>query len=331
MIAFERRASTVLFNLLRTRRDDRPYLLPANACPILAITLLKAGVPFELVDISERTLLIDPDVILDRARRNERRYAGMIFVRSYGLLTDADEFFREFKQAAPGAIVIDDRCLCPPEFQLRNEHEADAVLYSTGHAKFVDLGWGGYGILPEDSDYDSARESFEPEDLRQLTLDYKRALESGVKFVYSTSKWLDEREPPISWSRYAEFTDARRAEMLDHKRHLNEIYRTGIPAELQYPEAYQQWRFNLRIANPPQVLAAIFAAGLFASQHYVPLTRAFGDGAAANAEATWRHVINLFNDQYLSAEQASHVAEIVKDVAIPLATVQDPFHEVRYA
>ena len=27
------------------------------------------------------------------------------------------------------------------------------ILYSTGYAKFVELGWGGYGMLGDDVDY----------------------------------------------------------------------------------------------------------------------------------------------------------------------------------
>ena len=52
MIAFEARASTVLYNLLRSRRDRRPFLLPANVCPIVPLTFRRAGHAFRLVDIA---------------------------------------------------------------------------------------------------------------------------------------------------------------------------------------------------------------------------------------------------------------------------------------
>lgn len=331
MIVYERRASTVLFNVLRARRVDRPYLLPANACSILPITLLKARVPFELVDISSASLEIDPDAVLDRVSKTSGGCAGLIFVRPYGLLTDAEPFFREFKRRAPGAIVVDDRCLCSPSFATRTAGVADVVLYSTGHAKAVDIGWGGFGVLAERCEYVSDRAPFDPLDLERLTRDYRDALASGVKFEYIASRWLDMRKPPVGWLQYRERVERRRARAHTHRRSLNSIYRAGIPAELQYPDAYQQWRFNIRVANAPDVLAAIFAGGLFASRHYIPLTRAFGGGEAPNAEAVYDHVVNLFNDLHFGAEQASRAADIVRTVAIPVTPMPGASRNLRYA
>lgn len=318
MIAFERRASTVLFNLLRARRDDRPYLVPANACPILAITLLKAGARFHLVDISGTTLAIDPDIVLDRVHRAKDGYAGMIFVRPYGMFADVEDFFREFKRRTAGAIVIDDRCLCMPEFAQFDRTSADAVLYSTGYAKCVDVGWGGYGLVADGVQYRSGVEPFDPEALEQLTSDYKQAVASADKFVYEASQWLDVRVPPVPWTQYVASVKLQRQQALGHKQHLNAIYGARIPAHLCYPDEYQQWRFNLRVGNSAEVLNAVFDAGLFASQHYVPLTRSFGEGRSRNAEEIHRCIINLFNDRHFSEEQAIRVSEIVTKAAIPV-------------
>jgi len=50
------RASAILYHVLASREQKKPWLLPANICPIVPITFLKARVPFELVDISAETL-----------------------------------------------------------------------------------------------------------------------------------------------------------------------------------------------------------------------------------------------------------------------------------
>src|SRR5690349_10239983 len=47
VIAFEARACSVLYNLLRSSGDHRPFLLPANVCPVVPLTFRKAGRPFE--------------------------------------------------------------------------------------------------------------------------------------------------------------------------------------------------------------------------------------------------------------------------------------------
>ena len=53
------RASTILYDLLVSMRDRRTFLLPANICSIVPLTFLKAGTPFEFVDISPETLHMD--------------------------------------------------------------------------------------------------------------------------------------------------------------------------------------------------------------------------------------------------------------------------------
>ena len=321
MIVYERRASTVLSNVLRGQPVNGPFLVPANACPILAIALLAARVPLELVDISSTSLEIDPDAALARANKANGSCGGLIFVRPYGRLTDAEPFFREFRRHAPDAIIVDDRCLCSPSFVRERANVADLVLYSTGRAKAVDIGWGGYGLLTERCIYvpDHAA-PFDLHDLQRLTDDYKQALAAGTKFEYADMNWLDARKPHIAWNQYRQCVVRQRTRVQAHRRALNAIYRAGIPLELQYPESYQQWRFNIRVANAANVLAALFGAGLFASRHYIPLTRAFGMGEAPNAEGVYGHVINLFNDFYFSVEQAHRAADIVSRVGVPLET-----------
>jgi hypothetical protein len=290
---------------------------------------MAAGVPFELIDISPGSLVIDSSAVLDRVRKAAGRYGGLIVVRPYGMLTSEEALFREFKALAPAAIVVDDRCLCSPSFEVDPGGAADIVLYSTGHAKAVDIGWGGYGVLAEGCEYSSDCAPFDPADLASLTKAYKDALASGTRFEYAAGKWLDARTPPMEWSQYREEVERGRTLTRKHRLLLNDIYRERIPAELQYPDAYQQWRFNVHVANASDVLAALFAGGLFASRHYKPLTSSFGGGDAPIAEGVYRHVVNLFNDRYFSVDQANRAADIVRQVAIPLDTAPPPWANVR--
>ena len=61
MIVFETRASAILYNLLLSLEDPRPFLLPANVCPIVPLTFRKAGRPFCFVDIGGPDLSLDPE------------------------------------------------------------------------------------------------------------------------------------------------------------------------------------------------------------------------------------------------------------------------------
>jgi hypothetical protein len=91
------RASTILFNLLASRGDKAPWLLPANLCPIVPITFLKAGVPFELVDVSPGTLSMSLE-LADAALRSGR-YGGIVYSHTYGDESTPDEFFAHVKRA----------------------------------------------------------------------------------------------------------------------------------------------------------------------------------------------------------------------------------------
>lgn len=141
MTVFAPRACAILHDLLQG--DDRPFLIPANICAVVPETFEKAGRAFELVDIQEDTLEIDPEACLDRLPAG-----GLLFVRPYGRDRDVDPFFRALKEAQPDLLLIDDKCLCRPDCEgLGISQWADATLFSTGYAKHVDLGYGGFAHM----------------------------------------------------------------------------------------------------------------------------------------------------------------------------------------
>lgn len=138
------RAAAILEHLLRTRQDPRPYLIPANVCSVVTETFEAAGQPYELVDIAAGDLALDRDLV--RQRLEKGSCGGIVFVRTYGFLGEVD--FRVLKRQQPDLLVIDDRCLCRPDWEGRDlTPGADVTLYSTGYAKYVDLGSGGFAHL----------------------------------------------------------------------------------------------------------------------------------------------------------------------------------------
>ncbi len=328
MIGFARRASTVLFNLLSSRRDDRPYLLPANACPILLLTLLKAGARFELIDVAADSLCMDANEVMKRVRGDRRGYAGLVFVRTYGALIDAAQLFADVKRVVPEALIIDDRCLCRPEFPDAVPDGADAVLYSTGYAKHVDLGWGGYGIFADHVEYRDHPGAFDADALDRLTTQYKASIAAGGRFRYQDGDWLDRRPPVVGWEEYQVSVREELAKVAATKRAINTIYQSGISPRLQLADPFQSWRFNLLIANASEVLESIFSAGLFASRHYASLAGIFSEGDAPYARMLHTHVVNLFNDRYFDETRARQMVEIIRQVAKPVASSGNPIAEL---
>ncbi|MDO9300117.1 MAG: hypothetical protein Q7T89_01990 [Anaerolineales bacterium] len=301
------RASAILYNLLVGRADLRPWLLPANICPIVPITFLKAQVPFEFVDISAATLHMDLAQAEDLI--NRRKFGGLLYAHTYGELSTPLDFFSAIKSRNPELTIVDDRCLCTPD--LEPIHSADVILYSTGYAKIVELGFGGYAFLRDDLEYQSVNLPFDPEHHDEIEKLYKQAIQKREKFIYHDSDWLDTAPTFPAWTDYSLQIQTKRNASLNRRESLNRIYVSRLPQEIQLPQSYQTWRFNIRVKNKPQILNAIFNAGLFASSHYASMAGIMADGSAPRAELLANEVINLFNDDHFDEEKARKVCGVI--------------------
>ncbi|MFO7900329.1 MAG: hypothetical protein R6V58_14875 [Planctomycetota bacterium] len=310
MIVLANRASAILYNLLRSAGDPRPFLLPANICPIVPLTFLKAKAAFEFVDISPRDSLLDWDEALARLSRSPGDYAGLLFAPTYGRETPVEHHFRAARSAAEHLTIIDDRCLMKPQFA---EHDtiADAVLYSTGPTKYVGAEFGGFGFIKEHVPYEPHELPYDPAAPARLRAAYKQAVRQRRRFHDGDGHWLDTASPDVSFDEFRRTMTARMRAMARWKQKLNDIYASGIPRRVQLPRAYQHWRFNILVPNKQALLDRIFAEGLFASSHYPSLDGIFSDGRSPHAQALHDQVVNLFNDKHFTADQARAVTQIV--------------------
>lgn len=154
---YAHRAAAILHDVVR--EHDGVWLIPVNVCPIVPQTLQTADRPFEFVDIDPITL--EPS--REQIRMRASSCAGVVFVRTYGAIYEADSFFAELKTREDFTIV-DDRCLCRPDIDGENlSPHADATLFSTGYAKYVDLGGGGFATVAN-------KQSSRPPDYRESVL-----------------------------------------------------------------------------------------------------------------------------------------------------------------
>ncbi len=302
------RASAILYNLLVARADIRPWLLPANICPIVPLTFFKAGVPFELVDISAETLHIDLDQVAGRLKRGG--YSGLLYAHTYAEPSTPKAFFQFLKSRYPDCLIVDDRCLCLPDLDPNLEMTADLALYSTGYAKIVDLGGGGYAFAKDSLVYRSYPLPFEPRDYQNIEQSYKQALQDK-KFFYQDSHWLQTEADLPAWEEYRRRIADALEDTLNHRKALNAVYAERLPVEVQLPAAYQTWRFNIRVKNKEHILKAIFAAGLFASSHYASLAGIMAAGSCPHAEALASEIVNLFNDQHFDLHKAERICHII--------------------
>ena len=314
MIAFEQRASTVLFNLFQSHKVSGPFLLPANVCPVVPLVLCKARRDFEFVDIDPGTLCISHSAVMSRWASSQNRPAGLLYVRTYGAMAPTDDFFQAIRSMSPAALLIDDRCLCAPEFMAEPALSVDAVIYSTGYAKQVDIGMGGYGVLREGVPYHRHETVFNKHHLGSVMEECRAALSVGQPFDYIDSDWLDTAVPTSAWPAYREQVERERVEVSRLKTEINALYASRLPRSIQLADRFQSWRFNIQVSNKWEVLEAIKEEGLFASGHYQSLAHVLGSMDAPVAERLHRDVVNLFNDRHFSVSQADRVARVLAEM-----------------
>lgn len=308
---WERRASTILFHLARSLQNTGTFLIPANVCPVVPALLMKAQRPFELIDIDPDTLCLDQAALLQKLQDHPQRYCGVIFVHTYGVRDSFESVFQAIRQVAPQLLLIDDRCLCIPSFQDEMATAADVVLYSTGYSKYVDLGFGGYAFMKPEVSYRPVNLPYRPSDHEALVQAMKEAQETGNSFRYQDSGWLDSGAPQGTFEAYRSEVIARSERMHLHKESLNCIYTEMIPPEVLLPDGHHDWRFNILVPQKEELLKTIFAHGLFASSHYPSLLGIFGVGEGARAHHLHHRVVNLFNNDRFTVEQAEQTARIV--------------------
>ncbi|WP_323760970.1 hypothetical protein [Maricaulis sp.] len=302
------------------RPDCRHWLVPANACDAVYLSLMSAGASFDVVDIREENFCLDVDQAIE-ALGGDRSYAGLIYIHGYGASHSAATDIRRLRNAAgPELVVIDDRCLCPPSIDPEMEGLgcADAVVYSTGHGKVLDLGAGGYALvsdglalLPVEGVFDPAAEAGLIDALRTRIdpgLDQEVAVENRIADWLAS--WLPTAEGP-DWPALRHAIERELPAVLAHKSRLNEVYRSTLPAEFVLAGADHLWRYNLRVPNRDRLLERIFDAGLFASAHFRSFRSHLDSGQCPVAHAVQCSTINLFNDKNFSLDQATRVSEIV--------------------
>ena len=312
MILYTQRACGALYRYACANRGT--YIIPANSCPVVPLTFLKAGCKIEFVDICQYDYCIDRQKCLSMVKEQVGIYAGLLFIHTYGLECDISSFRKSLKLIDSGIKVIDDRCLCLPQLDADIVDGIDFILYSTGYAKSANLGYGGFSVS-EEFDYELAEElTFVGSDYDGIDYLCKRllALESfydGETF----NRWLDSSLMDKSFiCQYREQLSENLEKSERHKKRLNQIYDEYLPNGIKLPPAYQGWRFNVLLDNSKEVLQSLMDSGLFASKHYQPSGYLFGrERRFTRADKLYADVINLFNDFYYTEKQAYETCKVI--------------------
>lgn len=282
MLVFANRASNVLYDFLVSNHTDKLYLLPATVCPCIPDTFIKANCKFEFIDIDVNHAM-DKSICFDRLSKSD--CGGILFVHAYGHKFDNEDFYSQLKKRYPELIIIDDRCLLSPSFIERDDN-ADLTIYSTGYAKYVEFGYGGWGLLGKQRDYHQALP--QSQYLQEDPQDYQRKVLSEI---------IISRE---------------------HKEFINSIYNKELSmiSKVHIWENYLDWRYMITVPIELRdgVLKSIFAHGYFAGTNYPSQAWNYNQQKCPLAEQEARGVINLFNDFRADESFAIGVCNAIKEV-----------------
>lgn len=313
MISFANRASAVLYGFLKNKTFKNPFLLPANVCPVVPLSMMKAGVDFEFVDIDVRHTMSEEQAL---EKVSTGVYSGLLFVHSYGKSFEAKGFYSELKARNPELCIIDDRCLCKPELDDSVPENVDLVLFSTGYAKYVELSYGGFGVTPDQSveiGVEAGTSDYSDEDESRQQVYIKDCFKNNQRYELPVDyPWLDCSPLKMDAKQYFSIVRTKMEKVKADKDIINKIYRSNLPKELQWGEGYDNWRFMMSVDNRDQLLKAIFDAGMFAGTNFPSVSWMFKGQHCKRAEEEATHILNLFNDFRVNEEMAYKTCEIIR-------------------
>ena len=328
LIIHVERASALIYALAKAGPKG-VWLLPANVCPAVPLALMQAKCPFVFVDIDPKTLCMDVKQATQTIGQSFA-VAGLIYVRTYGYAPQAEMDLPALRAALPlGAVLVDDQCLGTPNIDLAelDPHGADAVIFSTGYGKVLDLGGGGFGAFFNDLPYELPPPISEAE-----AQEAEAALNARIMVAKATGSTLfpdPQSETLPNWIRgkLITFWTEHHVRIIDelparqaHRDAINRIYTDGL-SDLEglvpLVPSDPVWRFNLRASRRDEFLAHIFKNGLFASAHYYPASALFGSIECPVAKDLHSNILNLFNDQHFSTKQAKRIVSLARDFYSP--------------
>jgi hypothetical protein len=318
MLVFENRAATLLYKFLLSNPTDKKFLLPCNVCPVIPLTFLKAGFQFEFCDIEPVSYCISKEQVLIKLTQKPDDFAGILYVRTYGSVIDQDSFFLQIKAINPALIIIDDKCLSIPEFDDQRSI-CDLILFSTGYAKFADMGYGGYGFITPKMNYIQSISKSGTIVSETINLNFRAQIDSLInsihcksKFKYIDNDWLDFTDV-LYTTHYNKSLQSQINDEIKQRSVINSIYEENLSDNIKLAAEFQNWRYNILVMDKNRILKEIFNQNLFASSHYQTIAYAFTNESFEVSDIIFSKVINLFNNQKVTIKMANKLCEIINN------------------
>lgn len=294
--------------LLQNCQSVQHWLLPSTIC---------FSVPFLFIRLNKKITFYDYGYNINSVlNRIENADTGILLTDYYSKPWLPDNV-KKLKELTPA--LIHDCCLSAPLTHINDvDLVADLLLFSTGNGKVVDLGSGALGFyrsvyditLHPVANAENVRKEYEALDaywkdiLKDKDIFRKERVQAGVNWVDTS----DYDEPA-----YLSDISNTQKDQTGHQSMLNNIYEQLINPSFLNNEIGNKWRFNILVDQPQILLAHLFGQGLFASNHYASAAGHLNHKKKENRSSSYieKHIINLFNNQHYTQEQAEQTATTI--------------------
>lgn len=308
------RAGAILYSFLKELPRNGVVILPINACHDVLFTVLKSGSEVRFVDIDPLHLELDYEKVWALIS-SKIQVKAIVHIHTYGRVSVPINRFQEIRKLDRSIAIVDDCCLCRPDFHAVLPESVDLRIFSTGPSKYLNLPYGGVGLS-----HVSVKKYTLPYDAEAYSelLGFWKAVPglSEELFRFIDRPWLQTEFGPGEERNFCVQIEACKKRLCEidlHKRQVNALYDAGL-RDWALPEEFNQWRYQIRLPNKKirdRIFEAIFEAGLFCSHHY-PLLAPNQAGRYPIAEELHNTILNLFNEKLFSKEQAVEIIRIIR-------------------
>ena len=313
------RAATVIYCVLKRRgRPGGSVLVPANLCWAAILPIRYAGMNPRFCDVDPDTGNVTVETVRQALR--DPLPEAMILPHMYG------NPVRDLKAIAAlcgekGVLLIED---CASAMGAEDEDglvgcSGDYVVYSTGHSKTVDIGFGGLLVshrndLAAEADIEAGLPPLTEEAEREemfFSRMYRliRNQGEGTKLAKAVYTGMGEALRPSLLNRISEerkrlivdaLTDL--PEIIRRRREAVQTYEAGLVfssgiRRYLYGEGAVPWRFNLLVEDESlrkRLIQRCLSENLPVSDWYPVSARMFGEDACyPGAEAHEKRIVNF--------------------------------------
>lgn len=304
-ITVRNRATSIINDFIKTNNIGGKFLIPANVCPIIPLVFFKNNIQIKFIDISLKDLDMDKKIVL----KNVKQFDGMLWNNSYGKEIDNSIFFKKCKTLNKKFCIIDDKCLSKPKLSFNKLIFSDLELYSTGYAKYCDLGFGGFALSKRKIKFHST--VYDKNLYNKIIKKFNYSINNKKIFDLKIDNWLQNTNNIIHEEYFLNIKNYKK-KVETHKKKINHIYNKYLPSEIKIHKKLNNWRYNILIPQRKILIKKIFEENLFASTHYYPSSKIFQNIKMKNSDYIGANIVNLFNDFRVDEKMTKKTSMIIK-------------------